>query len=79
MLHDIVRLCEMPGAFSNRSIKGAGITRALRRLLGIARLLRLFLSTGIPIGHACLSRALLLRGSLHLLGGSLLSRCLLSL
>ena len=79
MLHDTVRLREMTGAFGNRSIKGASVTGTLRRLLGVAGLLGLFLSAGIPIRHACLCCALLLRGGLHLLGSSLLSRCPLGL
>ena len=77
MLHDVVRLREMTGTFGNRGIKGASVTGALRRLLGVAGLLGLFLSAGIPIRHACLRCALLLRGGLHLLGSGLLSRCLL--
>lgn len=77
MFHDVVRLREMTGTFGNRGIKGASVTGALRRLLGVAGLLGLFLSAGIPIRHACLRCALLLRGGLHLLGSSLLSRCLL--
>ena len=68
MLHDVVRLREMTGAFGNRGIKGASVTGALRRFLGVAGLLSLFLSAGIPIRHACLRCALLLRGGLHLLG-----------
>ena len=79
MLHNVVRLREMTGAFGDRGIKGASVTGTLRRLLGVTGLLGLFLSASIPIRHACLRRALLLRSRLHLLDSSLLGRCLLGL